>query len=520
MATVGVPPRFALGLSLAGGVSGGAYTAGVIDFLVEALDAWQEAAAAGHADAPPHEVSLDTMVGASSGALTAAVLGAALKYRFPPARAGVSEAQATANPLFDSWVNGTDIVNLLDTRDRGAGTLRSLLDPTQLEAVARKAMAFGSGVPPFTRRWLADPLRIGFTVTDLPGVSFSLAPPGTEAHALRATTHAEVMRFALGGLGGHGALPVGETEQALSFPADPRDKPDAWRDFATAALASAAFPVVLPAQPLRRRSAGGWAAFPAVDGGVLVNDPTGLARDSLREAGAAQAAGQAVLMVHPLVGDDDVQPGHGPHPIDMKGVLPAVLRALLDQVRVRPEDIRRALLEDDYGHFLIAPTATGSIGSESSRALAGASLGGFGGYLARRFREHDFRLGRRNAQHVFAHRLSLPPHHPLFAGWTDAQRSRFRIAANGELPIIPLVAALHPSHGDEEPLPDWPLRAADPEALAPAIDRRLQALYCRLLQPWFLRLLLYPLWMLFLRRGLRKAACASMTAALRKHRLL
>ena len=36
-------PPFEFGLSLAGGVSCGAFTAGAVDFIVEALDAWEAA---------------------------------------------------------------------------------------------------------------------------------------------------------------------------------------------------------------------------------------------------------------------------------------------------------------------------------------------------------------------------------------------------------------------------------------------------------------------------------------------
>ena len=49
------PGVFELGLVLAGAVSAGAYTAGVLDFLMEAMDAWERAKEEGDALAPPHE---------------------------------------------------------------------------------------------------------------------------------------------------------------------------------------------------------------------------------------------------------------------------------------------------------------------------------------------------------------------------------------------------------------------------------------------------------------------------------
>ena len=159
------PRAFELGLSLAGGVSCGAYTAGAIDFIVEALDAWQDARDRREVSAPNHRVVLRAVAGASSGALTAAVLGAALQHEIPPARFGASEDEAHSNPLFDSWVNMTGLEDLLGTGDASSSEgLRSILDPTRLDVVARKALEFGANVKMRRRRWLADPFRIHFTV--------------------------------------------------------------------------------------------------------------------------------------------------------------------------------------------------------------------------------------------------------------------------------------------------------------------------------------------------------------------
>jgi hypothetical protein len=46
------PPdkTFDIGLVLAGAISAGAYSAGVVDFLIEALDAWEDAKATSHED--------------------------------------------------------------------------------------------------------------------------------------------------------------------------------------------------------------------------------------------------------------------------------------------------------------------------------------------------------------------------------------------------------------------------------------------------------------------------------------
>jgi predicted acylesterase/phospholipase RssA len=76
------PPEgtFEIALCLAGAVSAGAYTAGVLDFLVEALETRYQAEADNLPDTPPHNAVIRVITGASAGAITAAIAGSALAY--------------------------------------------------------------------------------------------------------------------------------------------------------------------------------------------------------------------------------------------------------------------------------------------------------------------------------------------------------------------------------------------------------------------------------------------------------
>ena len=66
---------FHLSLVMAGAVSAGAYTAGVMDFLIEALDAMEAARDAGDPNMPAnHRVSIDAVLGASAGGICSALL--------------------------------------------------------------------------------------------------------------------------------------------------------------------------------------------------------------------------------------------------------------------------------------------------------------------------------------------------------------------------------------------------------------------------------------------------------------
>ena len=114
------PPRtFELGMVLGGTVSAGSYTAGALDYLLEALEAW-------HADPEaPHRVVITTAAGTSGGAVCASILGLlssrvvphVAKDETPPGQE--ANPVATMNPLWDLWINDFQIAKLLQTDDLG-----------------------------------------------------------------------------------------------------------------------------------------------------------------------------------------------------------------------------------------------------------------------------------------------------------------------------------------------------------------------------------------------------------------
>src|SRR5262245_39735365 len=64
---------FELGLAMAGAISAGAYSAGVFDFLAQALSEWEAAKSRDAALVPNHRVVIKVISGASAGAITGAV---------------------------------------------------------------------------------------------------------------------------------------------------------------------------------------------------------------------------------------------------------------------------------------------------------------------------------------------------------------------------------------------------------------------------------------------------------------
>src|SRR5262250_451740 len=96
----GTPRTFEIGLVMAGAISAGAYTAGVIDFLLQALDEWEKARTTG--TAPPHQVKLKVMTGASAGGMTAAITTAALCGDITPVKGPPRPGEEINNALYDS----------------------------------------------------------------------------------------------------------------------------------------------------------------------------------------------------------------------------------------------------------------------------------------------------------------------------------------------------------------------------------------------------------------------------------
>src|SRR5277367_2066662 len=110
---------FHLGINMAGAVSAGAYTAGVLDFLTEALEQWYAAKAAANPAVPMHNISIDVFSGASAGGMCAAIASVMLQGEFDHIQD--TTIQGTNNRFYESWVNKIDIQWLLQDDDLAGG---------------------------------------------------------------------------------------------------------------------------------------------------------------------------------------------------------------------------------------------------------------------------------------------------------------------------------------------------------------------------------------------------------------
>ncbi|MEO1715387.1 MAG: hypothetical protein AAFU60_18820, partial [Bacteroidota bacterium] len=223
-------PTFHLGIVLAGAVSAGAYSAGVMDYLLWALEEWEKRKEANRRilracnwnwtkakyykgpngasfdeAVPMHHVVIEVLAGASAGGMTAAI--AFSKLIDPENNQYYADCQTETDKkdlkLFDPWVNLFEEGNqdtlqqLLDPSDlefmriqqhpetgqyEVKGGVRSLLNSSFIENIANKKIRLSnhyfnlakqdkhSEIKASWKKYISEDLRILLTVCSLRGV--------------------------------------------------------------------------------------------------------------------------------------------------------------------------------------------------------------------------------------------------------------------------------------------------------------------------------------------------------------
>ncbi|WP_373525169.1 patatin-like phospholipase family protein [Nostoc sp.] len=249
-------PHFEIGLVMAGAVSAGAYTSGVIDFIFEALDQWYEQKAKQQEqygedfsqwEIPPHDVLIKVMSGASAGAIVAAITAASLSSDITPV-IGNPLNKPVKNKLYESWVQRIDISQLLKTQDLNnpKAPVLSFLDPTILDELGKDVLKIKPTGK--IRTYIADPFEVFLCVTNLRGVPYLIksqgSNPNLKGHSM--VKHADFMHFAIG-------ENSSQVEGAIALTPDKSNVTN-WKILIDSALASSAFPVGFPPRQLERSS--------------------------------------------------------------------------------------------------------------------------------------------------------------------------------------------------------------------------------------------------------------------------
>ena len=163
-------------------------------------------------------------------------------------------------------------------------------------------------------------------------------------------------------------------------------------------------------------------------------------------------------------------------------LLPTTFNSLISQARFKPSELALANDPEIYSRFLVVPRGgSRHDGTPEPYTIACGSLEGFGGFLSRKFREHDYQLGRWNCQWFLKQYFTLPSEgekrNRLFDGWSPEVRKTFSVRKSTDpsvvlpiLPIIPLMGSAAPN----VPAPTWPtLEKEEFAALRPKVKSRL-----------------------------------------------
>jgi hypothetical protein len=450
---------FEIGLAMAGAISAGAYSAGVTDFLFQALEEWERLKREKPDTVPNHSVCIRAAAGASAGSITAALAAVAIagglqKEAFAVPQAGRQRYRCVLPALYTAWVTMPDMASpegapdLLSNSDLEDGDPpRSLLNAQVLESLTEMALRLpgpqgeapappaygGDGLP-----YLAKRLHLYLTLSNMRGVPYRVDFKGdgtSSGHYMM--SHGDRAHYVIENIGTHeGENSWLSSDPKISLRIDTAPQgggelDPAWRAYGLTALASAAFPVGLAARPIasstgmyEKRSWPGpqttgegfspswpsdWGAnrefgFMSVDGGLIDNEPFEYARRAIMPKGresndrSAATAPGAVLLVDPFPEPPDFS-AEDELDASIVQVARSLLPMLKNQVRFKPDELAAVLDKECSSRWMIAPSRQKAVGDAGERyAIATGVLGGFGGFLDESFRAHDYQLGRRNCQ--------------------------------------------------------------------------------------------------------------------------
>jgi hypothetical protein len=199
------PRGFELGIVMAGAISVGAYSAGVMVFLIEALDAYEDAKKQDGWDGPVYDMRIPVMAGASAGGMTAAISALQIFDGLAHVWPGEPVPAKPDNRLYSSWVSDISIEALLATTDlENCGDkqgLKSALCCDVLDGIVKDAFLLNGA--PRARNWIGRgedrSLRVMLTLTNMRGVPYSFSLFGshsTDKYGM--LNHGDYLDFTIG----------------------------------------------------------------------------------------------------------------------------------------------------------------------------------------------------------------------------------------------------------------------------------------------------------------------------------
>jgi hypothetical protein len=460
------------------------------------------------------------------------------------------------NKFYHTWVDLTSedmFPLLLDTADIKLKQIFSLLNSSFIDEIAKRVIQVDR-THWVERSYIDKHLKVFTTLSNLQGLPFNIAfnsnAPGVNKYVV--WNHNDYACFALNKsqseYGHDGWIPLdfrnNVNEQMAS----------------QAAMATGAFPLGLRARTFKRNSDyvndNQWLkkitknnpVLPPlyqtlnVDGGLINNEPFEKVRDVLcditqqkdrKDYNDYNKFTSTVLMVDPFPSEsDEFDPSDR-----LSNVIGNTLAAMISQCRVKQSDLEEAMDSTKAGQYLIAPVRSvtqkdGTLKKEQgAKAIACGSLNGFGGFLHKEFRMHDYFLGRANCEKFLRDHFTVPASSTNlitegYAHLNESEREKFysKTYEHAELPIIPVLAPRSP----EKYLPvfssgtDWPVRQArDIERFHGDLQKRAQAILMNIADyNTVTKALLWIGAKVVLNRKLADAALGTIRKSLQGHQLL
>mgnify|MGYP006283401721 FL=1 len=451
---------FELGICMAGAVSAGAYTAGVMDFLIEALETWEQHR--GQPDVPEHRVVIKAIGGASAGGMTGIITSSALNNPITPVRKANPNKLFEAHPdnkFYQAWVDQIqdDMFPLmLNNDDIVKGRIYSLLNSSFIDKIGEKTLQVNKDEY-LERQYIDNRLKVFTTLTNLEGFKYNTVFRGIERkNEYHLSHHADYATFQL-------------NSSNKDYNKDGWMPLDFFKDLNTkvaldAAKATGAFPIGLRSRKISREvkyvndlkwnhpllekfkldgDENGIYHALIIDGGTINNEPFEKVSSMIKgiHADEEKFTGTTIMI-------DPFPSYSGAFDISKDGLSSVVgksLGAMLGHLRSKPKVIINTLNPNDFSRFQITPVRYHNEERvEGAKAIACGFLGGFGGFMHKEFRIHDFFLGRANCEHFLRRYFVVDPNtnNPIFKeGYQNVSSHKF-VNKDGKRQIIPIFKPL------------------------------------------------------------------------------
>ncbi|AEV99684.1 hypothetical protein A4D02_35530 [Niastella koreensis] len=431
------PKAIRLGICMAGAVSAGAYTAGVVDYLIETLERWQqkkeqiqrklnqgEALTEMEKLVPLHNVVIEVLSGASAGGMTAAVLAysfndgsyytkknndiIARNYNIP-------DALDTPTKLYDVWVNmaddekGSTFKKLMNTDDvMPLNNMKSLLNSAPIDRIAEKAIPRNIQFNP--PKYVSEYVSVLLSITNLEGIPIDIRFSNIDSNNPTCNVlkmHSGFLHYQFKG-----------QSLFIDYPAEIITEATKGH-LAVAAKATGAFPFGLSNRKIvvnrmffedfknRLKLHSNMNVnlklpedknyvFNAVDGGAINNEPIGTTMRILdckkKEYHPDDENYMILIDPFPTVTNAAKRDEYcEPKEYTLLEQAKKIVKAFRNQSMFKQEDLLNGL-EMEHKRYLIYPI------KRKFYFLACGLIEGFSGFFKKEFREHDYQLGRKNCQ--------------------------------------------------------------------------------------------------------------------------